>query len=616
MKYLGPTPSNAEDVVPKSYVDGISGGAGATGPAGPAGADGAVSVFSGGSNVYGPQGPVARAVNGTTLYTDAHETSQIWGTSAAPSGDKVQIVAEVINKPGVLHEIWMAMVDAGTTTGFSERGGRIKIFVNHYTTPVVDLCFSDFFMYGPRGGQFNTPWFSRIVRDGGSSGAFRRLNIPFSSYLRVEAWNTTTADSGSFYASASYTTGLVQRGNYRAVGVEVSAASQYQDITICDQAGSGTLESVYLSGLSTTDNDYAWLEGNILIYVDGSTTPAVTSSGAEDFFNGAWYQVPVGGFPTGRSGLHDLGTGSAWAAWKFFKDMPLRYNSNIKIVYRVGQQGQASMSAATYRIHGWAGLVEDTSNSGTFKDIGTGIVNDTFSYSAGALSGSYSQPGDRAAATWTGSALQFPSGNSSTYNDMRVQRTGLSLPTDYWVQGRFRITTNQAYDQEVGLFARADGDGYFGGGVHIQVVRSSQYVWWVRSRDDFDTVSSETFAFGTDMTNVDFDLAIKVEGSKITTYWKFADAADHWKSLATWTTGKTGTSVGMYAWNAGALVDSFDIYNLQTRTATSVPDGDPSVRVFVQELDPETTNPDIVGAAVWYQTDGSGQIIATKYRTT
>lgn len=42
---------------------------------------------------------------------------------------------------------------------------------------------------------------------------------------------------------------------------------------------------------------------------------------------------------------------------------------------------------------------------------------------------------------------------------------------------------------------------------------------------------------------------------------------------------------------------------------------DTPAKVFVQQQDPDTTNPEITGPAVWYQTNGSGTIIGKKVRT-
>ncbi len=38
------------------------------------------------------------------------------------------------------------------------------------------------------------------------------------------------------------------------------------------------------------------------------------------------------------------------------------------------------------------------------------------------------------------------------------------------------------------------------------------------------------------------------------------------------------------------------------------------VPVYIQQADPEVTNPEYEGAAVWYQTDGAGNIIGKKVR--
>lgn len=38
-------------------------------------------------------------------------------------------------------------------------------------------------------------------------------------------------------------------------------------------------------------------------------------------------------------------------------------------------------------------------------------------------------------------------------------------------------------------------------------------------------------------------------------------------------------------------------------------------QVFVQEIDPEVSNPEYTGPAIWYQLDGSSNVIGKKVRT-
>lgn len=45
------------------------------------------------------------------------------------------------------------------------------------------------------------------------------------------------------------------------------------------------------------------------------------------------------------------------------------------------------------------------------------------------------------------------------------------------------------------------------------------------------------------------------------------------------------------------------------------PPGPPTAQVFVQETDPDVTNPEYSGPAVWYQLDGSGNVIDRKLRS-
>lgn len=150
--------------------------------------------------------------------------------------------------------------------------------------------------------------------------------MPFQKYLRVEVENTSSNDAIVF-GSADYSVvgdfSLLgsQQLSYKMHSIERPTAAPYDQLTVVDTAGSGQLESLWLSVVGA-DEDIGVLEGNIEIYIDGELYPSWQSSGTEDAFNGGWYNVPIGGYPAGRAG-NSINGGLAATYYRFFTEDPL-----------------------------------------------------------------------------------------------------------------------------------------------------------------------------------------------------------------------------------------------------------------------------------------------------
>lgn len=504
--------------------------------------------------------PVPRVNRKLRSYVDSQELSSAPGTDAAPVGEKPVVLAEVVGENGLLREIWYAASPGGAgISSFVESGGRVRIFINDDASPAFEMALCDFFMYGIRGGEFDTPHFGRTAREAnGDSGAYRRLAIPFQTYLRVEFVGVAT-NTAPVYGSVSYTLGDEVEGHYRVLGSRANCAP-YERVELEYSGGPGQLEHVYLAGRSNETFDYAFLESNVEIYIDGADAPQILSSGAEDFFAGSWYRVPIGGFPTGRAGMSDH-SGSSIALWKFFTNQPVVFEESIRIVIPVGQRTQGELKSAWYDIALYAGLfVDDERDSSYYIPAPTAVFDDKFSYPAGTLAGTpWQQPGDRAQATLNGSELVFPYGTTDSHMDMRVMRTGLVLPaTPYFFSGKVSIGPGDT-NQELGLSALGQGDGYYGDAVHVQVARVSQYVWQLRCRDGFDTVHQMQIGNGSDLVDRPIWLGLAVlGGGKVRAYWKLTDN-DHWRPVGGWTTTRNGTATGVFSWQAGGKVDEVSL---------------------------------------------------------
>ena len=503
------------------------------------------------------------------------ELGKAYTAAANPSGAKRVIMAESWGTPGILKHVWMASSDGNSgLSGFAEDGGRIRIYIDNQTTPVVSMTINDFFAYAPLAGTYSNRRIGRTKVGGGESSAYRYLYMPFKKYVRVEVENTSP-NVVTFFGSADYTlindfaTIGTQQVNYQMYAVEDANSAPFAAHTIVDANGSGQVESLWLS-VNAASGDTGVLEGNIEIYVDNATTPSWSSSGTEDAFNGGWYNVPIGGFPAGRAGDSTNGGLSA-TYYRFFVDDPIFYDTHIKIVIHAGQRNQGTITSGTVGISGFAGIWSNTAQTMSYQAVDTtaaAILDDQFTMAAGSLSATdWNQIGGKTEGQATGSSVTFAYDGGAAGQDTRAARKNVSLPANYWVETRVRITDASNDGQDASLIALGNSpDPYFGSAIHLQLTRFNQYNWVVRVRDDFDEVFIQTIGSGRDLTNVWVKLAFKVVGTTVTAYWQ-ADGGSQWQPMGSWTTGKTGQAFGIGTWTAGAEFDYLTVRPLQTVTS-------------------------------------------------
>ena len=419
----------------------------------------------------------------------AQEVADARSASVAPVGTKTIVLAESWGKPGILKHIWMAAGGTYDKDGFMEQGGWIRIYTDDASTPSVSMSLGDFFCFSNHTNIFNTPRIGRTSRGGGGeSSAYRYLYMPFQKYLRVEVENNTNANV-LFYGQADYSLinsfadiGSQQRA-FSIKGQRVTSHPRQTPLTICDFDGSGQLESLWVSFSGASSGDTGVLEGNIEIYIDGEVMPSWSSSGGEDAFNGGWYGVPIGGYPTGRAGDSDQ-IGTNIAMYRFFVDDPIYFNSHIKVVSWAGQPNQATPTSSTIDYAGYVGVWSDTPVTPNYKAVdttATAITNDQMNQAAGVIDNTnWYQNSDRTQATATGSTFAIPYGNANPDQDVRIVRKNITLPSDYWLETRVRITDAGHDGQETNLIMLGSTpDPYFGSAVHIQFRRNSQYGWVV-----------------------------------------------------------------------------------------------------------------------------------------
>ena len=507
----------------------------------------------------------------------AQELADVRSSSAAPAGTKTNVLAESWGKPGILKHIWMASGGTYDKDGFMEQGGLIRIYTDNASTPSVSMTLGDFFCFSNHTNVFNTPRVGRTARGaGGESSAYRYLYMPFQKYLRVEVENNTNVDV-LFYGQADYSLidtfsdiGSQQRA-YGIKGQRVASQPRQTPLTICDFDGSGQIESLWVSFSGASSGDTGVLEGNVEIYVDGETMPSWSSSGGEDAFNGGWYGMPVGGYPAGRAGDSDQ-SGTHISMYRFFVDDPIYFNSHLKVVSWAGQPNQAVPASTTIDYAGYVGVWSDTAVAPSYTAVdttATAILDDQMNQSAGTIdTNNWLQQGDRTQASASGSSFTVPYGSANPDQDVRVVRKNVTLPSDYWLETRVRITDASHDAQEAHLIMLGSTpDPYFGSAVHIQLRRNSQNNWTIQLRDDFDTVFVVTIGSGRDLVNNWVRLALKKTGTKVTGYYSLNPSPAQWIPIGTWAPTKTGTGFGVGTWTAAAEFDYLVVRPLSSYTS-------------------------------------------------
>ncbi|WP_099021267.1 DUF2961 domain-containing protein [Mycolicibacterium palauense] len=518
---------------------------------------------SGSAGVTPPGFAVA---HGRTVLT-AQELGVARADATAPAGEKPLILGEA-HGSGVLEQVWFAANGGDMTRdSFVEDGGRIRVYLDNNTVPAIDLSINDFFMYGPRGGEFSTPSVGRTKRgfDSGQASAYRNLFAPFSRYMRVEMINKTSSDLGAVYGHVKFRYDNAPRAfqTYKVASVKNDAFPARGKLTVVDIDGSGQLEHLYLSVSSAQDFEATFLEGNVQIFVDGELIAAVMASGTEDFFTGGWYAMPEGGYPAGRAPDTDITAGTHQTMYRFFTADPIRFNSHVKVVMPIGQYNQGTMTPATLKVSASAGMwLDDKPDRAPVPQTMRNVVllEDNLDYPIGTVpTDLWTQPPDRTQAVCTGTTISFPTAATEPGQDMRIARKYVFLPENYWVETKMRIR-GEFNDLSAGLMVSGSGtDGYFGGATHVSLVRASVNNWQVKAFDGFDQPFVMNIGDGTDLTDTWVWLAMRVEGSKRTAFFRF-DGATDWHPVGSFTTSHNEQIFGLYSWQSYAEFDQLNAY--------------------------------------------------------
>jgi hypothetical protein len=179
---------------------------------------------------------------------------------------------------------------------------RIRIYWDGSPVAAVDVPLRNFFGYG----YTDTRTWRSMALASDATGYVCWFPMPFAQSARIEVVNCGTVPGALSWEVRieDSVPDMQQNGRFRArltQDVKGTTATATM-ITMLDVPGKGIFLGQNCTMIGETDA-ISYLEGDEVIYVNGSTTPIHHGTGTEDFYNEGWYFASEGTFSLPYSGL-------------------------------------------------------------------------------------------------------------------------------------------------------------------------------------------------------------------------------------------------------------------------------------------------------------------------
>lgn len=270
----------------------------------------------------------------------------------APGATETVLDAE---GPGLVSHIWFTIDD---DEPYALKKIVLRMYWDGESTPSVEAPIGDFFGLGT--GQY-VHWESLVL----SGGADKSLNcffpMPFARHARITVTNQGEKKLSHLYWNIDYRTHVSPlppdtiyfHAQYRQAAPNHGWTTDWKtngetsinskpnldgkdNYVWFEAKGHGQYVGVTMSILQNQDD--WWGEGDDMFFVDGMEKPAITGTGGEDYFLGAW------GFPTGAENflLHGAPivgrqvAGSSSSVYRFHLDSPIPFTRAMKATMEHG----------------------------------------------------------------------------------------------------------------------------------------------------------------------------------------------------------------------------------------------------------------------------------------
>ena len=244
------------------------------------------------------------------------------------------LVMADIQGPGVIQHIWLTFNEA--RPNWLEKGGSarpdeivLRMYWDEADQPAVESPLGDFFAAG---FGLRSEIRSHAVAVEGGDGYNCYWPMPFRKRARITATNEGDKKVRSFYYHIDYLEGcdLPPDTAYFCAQYRQEFPEQLgRDYLVLDAEGQGHYVGTVMSVRSRSP---LWFgEGDVRIYIDGDTKPAIQGTGTEDYFLCAWglepCLYPFFGCTYMSAAADDLGVRYTLYRWHVLD--PIRFTKSI-----------------------------------------------------------------------------------------------------------------------------------------------------------------------------------------------------------------------------------------------------------------------------------------------
>jgi hypothetical protein len=266
-----------------------------------------------------------------------------------------------VDGPATLTHIWFTLA---SDESYHLKKIVLRMYWDSETTPSVETPLGDFFGLGL--GEYYT-WESELL----SVAHERALNsffpMPFQKHALITVTNEGKAEVEAFYFNLDYralshplradtlyfhaqfrqaqpnhgwTNDWVNNGDPR---VDNAKNLDGKDNYVWMEAtGKGHFVGVTMSVLQ--NQDFWWGEGDDMFFIDGDTHPAITGTGSEDYFLGAYdFGRSTSSYRLfGARVIGDEHAGTRTSAYRFHLDSPITFTKSLKATIEHGHANHRS----------------------------------------------------------------------------------------------------------------------------------------------------------------------------------------------------------------------------------------------------------------------------------
>jgi D-arabinan exo alpha-(1,3)/(1,5)-arabinofuranosidase (non-reducing end) len=202
--------------------------------------------------------------------------------ASIPAGETLT-VAE-LEGPGIIQHIWFT-VSSGDFRYPSS--AILRIYWDDHPEPSVQTQLGDFFAAGNGMRVTVNSEPVQVSSEGRSYNCFWQM--PFKRKARIEVENQSDKKMGALYYYVDWLKLDKPKKDsmyFHAQFRQERPHDPAHDYTILETTGQGH----YVGTVLSSQNCYhAWFgEGDDRVYIDGESTPSITGTGTEDYFNDAW----------------------------------------------------------------------------------------------------------------------------------------------------------------------------------------------------------------------------------------------------------------------------------------------------------------------------------------